>query len=294
MEQIASTEKASHISESDSVKHPRRRTQNVLKKHQKYKIAQWMVEREKEELEKIPSKAVQDFPHLFRGAENTNISRAMRYWKSWNEIIISCKHNGKKKRDLHMARVTNYGLRRRISKTAPSRGRKSAPWVLQLHNDLYSEFCRLRGCSVKFNSNLLLMIAKRLLRESNDGLYGPKIRDSRSGKLLADNINSKWVERYMVATCIVRRFQTGKLSPSAEKVAFIEREVAYRLGVLMRGFFESSLDEECVFNADETHFYVNLDDGHTLAMKGDTAIKYSDVVSGDMGMKMMVMLGGAS
>lgn len=57
----------------------------------------------------------------------------------------------------------------------------------------------------------------------------------------------------------------------------------------MRGFKEKTFDEYCVFNSDVTHVSVNLDDGVTLAKKGDTWVKYSDVVSGDMGMTMMVM-----
>lgn len=58
----------------------------------------------------------------------------------------------------------------------------------------------------------------------------------------------------------------------------------------MRGFSEKTFDEDCVFSADEAHFSVNLDDGHTLAANGDTDVKYSDVVNGDMGATMIVML----
>lgn len=54
------------------------------------------------------------------------------------------------------------------------------------------------------------------------------------------------------------------------------------------------MGEDCAFNDDETHFSVNDDNGHTLAMKGDTEVKYSDVVSEAMGMTIMVMLGGGS
>lgn len=41
-----------------------------------------------------------------------------------------------------------------------------------------------------------------------------------------------------------------------------------------------------------TLFSVNLDNGHDIAMKVDTEVKNSDVVSGDMGVIMMVTLGG--
>lgn len=271
-----------------------RRAQNVLTKNQKYKIALWMVEQESNDVSKIPSKAVREFPMLFRGAENANISRAMRYWKDRENIVSSYKPNGKMGNDLFMSRATKSGLRRRISKTAAGRGRKRAAWVTELYEDLFEEFCRLRSCSVKFNSNLLLIVAKKLVVDSTTGAYGPNIRDPRSGKLLTDHINSKWVERFMFSKGIVCRVQTGKLSTSAEKKELIEREVAFHLGGLKRGFDDKSLDEECIFNADETHFCINLDDGHTLAMKGDKEVKYSDVVSGDMGMTMMVTLGGGS
>lgn len=47
-----------------------------------------------------------------------------------------------------------------------------------------------------------------------------------------------------------------------------------------------------MLNPDETHFCVNLDDGRTLAVKGETGVKYSDVMSGAIGMTLMIMLGG--
>lgn len=53
----------------------------------------------------------------------------------------------------------------------------------------------------------------------------------------------------------------------------IDREVAFNLGDLIRGFFQKTLDEDCAFNADKAHFSVNLDDGHILAMKSDTEVK---------------------
>lgn len=131
----------------------------------------------------------------------------------------------------------------------------------------------MRRCAVKFNSNLLLHVARKLVVESTSGPYGSKMRDPKTNKLVADHINSKSVERFMFAKGIVCRVQTGKLSPSTSKTELIEREVAFHLGVLMRGFTDESLDENCVFNADETHFRLNLDDGHTLVMKGVTQVK---------------------
>lgn len=102
-----------------------------------------MVEREKEELQKVPSKSIQEYPDLFRGAENENISRAMRYWKKRNHIISSYKPNGKINNDLYMSLVTLFCLCHRISKNSSGRGRKRVPWVVQLHEDIFNEFSRL-------------------------------------------------------------------------------------------------------------------------------------------------------
>lgn len=61
-----------------------------------------------------------------------------------------------------------------------------------------------------------------------------------------------------------------------------------------RGFSDKSLKEDCIFNVDKIHVSVNLDDNRKLFMKGETLVKYSGVVSGDMGMTMMALLEGGS
>lgn len=42
----------------------------------------------------------------------------------------------------------------------------------------------------------------------------------------------------------------------------------------MLRFRDKTLHEDCLLNADETHLSVNLDNGHTLEVKGDTEDKY--------------------
>lgn len=51
-------------------------------------------------------------------------------------------------------------------------------------------------------------------------------------------------------------------------------------------------DEDTVFNMDETHFVINMDDGKTLALWGEKSIRYSDVVNGREGMTMVVKIRG--
>lgn len=55
-----------------------------------------------------------------------------------------------------------------------------------------------------------------------------------------------------------------------------------------------AIDEDGLFNADATHFVVDLNDARTLAMKFDKDVKFSDVLSGDTSMTMMFLLGGSS
>jgi hypothetical protein len=45
-------------------------------------------------------------------------------------------------------------------------------------------------------------------------------------------------------------------------------------------------------NLDETHFVVNLDNGHTLGFRGDTSVTYAEVVSGRDSMTMVVRISG--
>ena len=45
-------------------------------------------------------------------------------------------------------------------------------------------------------------------------------------------------------------------------------------------------------NVDETHFVVNLDNGCTLGFRGDTTVKYAEVVSGGDLMTMVIRISG--
>jgi hypothetical protein len=68
----------------------------------------------------------------------------------------------------------------------------------------------------------------------------------------------------------------------------MEEEVAVHLGKLKRDLESGALIEDNVENGDETHFYINLDNGRTLGFIGDEHVKYADVVSGGIGMTMLL------
>jgi hypothetical protein len=86
--------------------------------------------------------------------------------------------------------------------------------------------------------------------------------------------------------------QRGRLTCSVEKELQIEMGTAYHLGVLQRGFQSREFDENVMENLDETHFVVNLDNGHTLGFRGDTSVTYAEVVSGGDSMTMIVRISG--
>lgn len=96
----------------------------------------------------------------------------------------------------------------------------------------------------------------------------------------------------MLKNRIVRRSQAGKLMISPEKRERLEKEIAYHLGCLKRGFESGELDENLIENADETHFVINMDNGKALGFIGDESISYADVLSGGDPMTMMVTLTG--
>ena len=60
------------------------------------------------------------------------------------------------------------------------------------------------------------------------------------------------------------------------------------MGESRRGFESGDMNEDLLCNMDENHFVVNCDNGRTLGFRGDTEVKYADVVSGGIGMTMMV------
>ena len=77
-------------------------------------------------------------------------------------------------------------------------------------------------------------------------------------------IPPRWIQTFMERNEIVSRSQTGKLMGFPEKQAFIEKEVAYYLGVVAREFCSGRLDEENVSNSGETHFVIDMENHRTL------------------------------
>ncbi|KAJ8524301.1 hypothetical protein ON010_g16817 [Phytophthora cinnamomi] len=93
---------------------------------------------------------------------------------------------------------------------------------------------------------------------------------------------------------IVIRTQTGKKHLSKARLLCIEKEVAFHLGELQRGFAGGTLDENTIENIGETHFVVDFDNGKPLGFPGDETVKYADVASGEDIIMVVWLSGGPS
>ena len=91
---------------------------------------------------------------------------------------------------------------------------------------------------------------------------------------------------------IVLLSQRGQLTCSLKKKLQIKRATSYHLGVLQRGFESGIFDKNLIENVDETHFVVNLDNSRTLGFRGNTTVKYAEVVSGGDSMTMVIRISG--
>ena len=239
----------------------------------------------------LASRAVSHFPEFFRGSVKANLQRASRYWTQRNVILSS--HSIKKRDNGNTFQIsTKTGVRIHFSKARAGRGRKRALWVQLLYQELVEEFNRLRKAGVKFSGSLLLVLAGDIIKSNRLSECGTETTDPRSGKLIIEHVTARWITHFMQANNIVSRRQTGKLMVSPAKRELIERSIAAHLGWLKRMFDSNIFDERDIYNADETHLVMHMHNDRTLALRGDTHIKYADVISGDEGMTLMVTMGG--
>lgn len=162
-----------------------------------------------------------------------------------------------------------------------------------MYADLLQDFERFKPTGLKFSPSVLRTHACLLIKEAPDGSeYHRSVQDK--GKASLDLLTYRWIKNFMAANRIVLRAQTGKLLVSPAKELLIEKNVAFHLGEHKRGFQSGLLNENRIENADETHFVFNMDNGKTLGIKGDSDVKYADVVSGGDPITMMVRLTGGS
>ena len=136
--------------------------------------------------------------------------------------------------------------------------------------------------SVKFSCRLLIELAQFFLFDPTS-LYTIHSRDPKNNKLLSQKLIHNLVQQFMRLYNIIFLIQRGQLTYSSKKM-----QTTHHLGVLQKGFESGLFDENLMENVDETHFVVNLDNGHTLGFKRDTTMKYAEVVSGENSMIIVI------
>jgi len=289
-EAVNSSSDSASSSRGDALSDPSRRrsTQSVSTLSQRRKAVKWMeMMNDKEGSKHLCAKAVAKFPRTFTSATaNANLAKAMRWWKMRASIT------GASRGSVVLSSRRANGRKRVALKAGPGRGRRRSAFVKWIYPELLSEFDRLRKAGLKFDAPLLRQLAVRVL-DVSPGPFGLASVDD-NGALWADKITARWVQQFMECNGIVLRAQTGKRQISPEKQMQIEKEVAFHLGVLKRGFESGDLNEDTVENIDETHFVFDFDNGKTLGFSGEKQIKYADVVSGGEGMTMVVRISGGS
>ena len=187
--------------------------------------------------------------------------------------------------------VTHHGLKRVTFKAMSGRRCKKAAWVVAFYSALRTEFDRLHALNVKLSPSFLACAVKYLIHNAeSDTLFASS--NLIDGKPVVSKITIRWVQTFMDVQGLVIRRQAGSLAVSPEKKLFIEKTVAFHLGKLKRSFESGDLNEGLVENADEMHFVFNMENGRIVGFRGDEKVKYSDVVSVDEGITMMVRISG--
>ena len=177
-----------------AISDPSRNMQQVVKVSDRCTVARWMVEQENLNVMGIPSKAMKQFPMLFRAPnENANIQKATRWFKKRHDLLkpgiarcISFNHHA--------------GSRKKCSlKTAGGRGRPRLKWVDWLHVNLLDEFERLSSAGVKFSNDILRQIARDILLNSTHEVFHPNYVDPKDKKQqrIIEKVTYGWITAFV-------------------------------------------------------------------------------------------------
>lgn len=288
-----------------------RKPQVVTAVGQREKVKAWMMQQEDMGTSKIPSKALLQFPDIFRFADHLGrqscLKKAQRYLNEAKKqlaeapsIVATCAtgggrrpRNGRKNGLLIVTRRVG-GVRKQIRvKARPGRGRKRQRWVVDLYDELLEEFRHARRAGIKMNHEVLKAMALNLIRDAPEGCSFHRLeRDAVSKRPIREHVDIAFVKRFCQTKDIVQRCKAGKPMCSAKKQAETEHNVVVHLANLKRKFDSGEYDEDCVFNMDETALKVDMDTGRTLDFEGESHVSYMATTSGSEGFTFVMNLGG--
>ncbi len=151
-------------------------------------------------------------------------------------------------------------MRRGSIKTMTGCGRKRINWKVVLHGSLLQEFIRMRSASVKIDGSFLQNMAYSLVTEERVTTIQSEIEND-AGRPLADVITLHWVADFCNRFQIVTRMRTGNKLLSPDTMTRNHKFLA--LGV-MKWMYEEGLDPSTVENYDETHMFIDMENGRVL------------------------------
>ncbi|KAE8962854.1 hypothetical protein PR003_g30588 [Phytophthora rubi] len=234
-------------------------------------------------------RAVSHFPALFRSDNRrVNLNKARDWWSK--RAATNAKIDEKKQ--LKYASSVRGTRQQFVVKAVRGRGRKlEAQWDW-LYPLLLSEFERLRRAGVKFSARLVRDMATVLIEDSTHPIYikGLIIK----GVPFREKVTEQRIQDFLERFDIVYRRLKGNKQVSEEKQQHIDLAIAAHLGRLKRQFDDKTIDPNQIYNMDESHFVIDLDDGKTLDFQGAEEVKYRKIVSGREGITMCVLLKGGS
>jgi hypothetical protein len=115
----------------------KRRRQQVSPMSQRYTVMKWIIEEANCSGDRnIASKAVAEFPELFRGLQKANIQKASRWWRTRDSFIQSLNSGEGTQRQSVSSNQTGASQKVVRVKSCTGRRCKRAPWVEWLHLQL--------------------------------------------------------------------------------------------------------------------------------------------------------------
>jgi hypothetical protein len=230
---------------------------------------------------------IEKYPTEFRSLNRTtNTKRAKRWYANRAKIL---DYQG-------FHRATRYAQKRRIVKTkhvvSYGRGPKRQEWVTWIYGELLEEFRRLMRAGVPLNSQLLMDMGKALILESTHPKFNKDTTTGKKQKKIVDCITKSWVQHFRGVNNVIWRSPKGRLMMSPKKELEIAQRIAYHLGELKRRFESRELVAAQQSNMDETHMLYAMKTQKMLSFKGESLVKYMDVVRGTEGISACITIIG--
>ena len=177
-------------------------------------------------------RTIQAFFEHFKGKKTANVMRATRWWTCQNEFCNE-DENANSTTAFSCSRSCLGQWKRMLMKATLGRRTKPLEWVMWLYPQYLDAFDLFRKASVKFSSKLLTELALSVLLDPIS-IFTTHSRDPKDNRLLIEQLNHSWVQRFMDVHNIVLLSQRKRLSCSLGKKIQIEMQVVHHLGVVQR------------------------------------------------------------